>query len=437
MSDNRSISLVEAVLCLASAIDLVNPAVANHHRRVSCLAGLIATETGMSDRLRLEVTVAGLLHDVGAFSLKERLDLLEFEMDHPFEHAEKGYLLLKTFSPLTRIARIVQHHHVPWDNGKGKMFRGQPVVPGSQILHLADRATVLINDNQPILSQIERISATIRQQSGDLFNPEVVEAFMSVAGRESTWLELTSSSLEQQLILSLEEYDPPLSLQTLNELSRLFSRIIDFRSSFTALHSSGVAAVAERIAQFQGLTSDERLMIKISGNLHDIGKLAVPKEIIEKRDQLSQNDQNIIRSHSYHTYQALTPMKRLGEIRIWSSFHHERPDGTGYPFHVKGDALDEGCRIVAIADIFTALTENRPYRPGMGRDAIRDELMEMAGRKHIDGQLMTLVSDCYEDLTGTCLGAKEKSLSEYLGFRGAFDMWSRQSRGDNTGCSGF
>lgn len=428
MNDTRSISLVEAVLCLSSAIDLVSPAVANHHRQVSCLARLIAAETGMSDRLRLEVTIAGLLHDVGAFSLKERLDMLDFELDHPHEHAERGYLLLKTFSPLARVAKLVQHHHVPWDKGKGKVFRGEPVNPGSQILHLADRVAVLVNDSQPVLSQAERISATIRQQSGIMFNPELVEAFLKVASREYTWLELTSNSLEQQILISLEGTDPPLSLQTLNELSRLFSRIIDFRSSFTALHSSGVAAVAERIAQFQGLTGDQRLLIKISGNLHDLGKLSVPREILEKRDPLSASDQNIIRSHSYHTYQALTPLKNLSEVRNWASFHHERPDGNGYPFHVKGDALDEGCRIVAIADIFTALTENRPYRPGMGRNAIRDELKDMAGLKQIDSELTTLISDCYEDLTGTCLAAKEKSLSEYLSFRGTFDMWSRQAR---------
>lgn len=429
MNDSRSISLVEAVLCLSSAIDLISPAVANHHRQVSCLAGLVAAETGMSDSMRLEVAVAGLLHDVGAFSLKERLDLLDFELTHPHEHAQRGYLLLKTFSPLARVARLVQHHHVPWDNGKGVSFRGEPVTVGSRIIHLADRVSVLVNDSQPVLNQVERISATVRQQSGVMFDPVIVEAFLSVAGREYVWLELTSHALEQQIAASLGEADYPLSLQTLNELSKLFSRIIDFRSSFTALHSSGVAAVAERVAQFQGLTPDERLKIRISGNLHDLGKLSVPREILEKRDPLSTSDHNIIKSHSYHTYQALTPLKQLGEIRTWASFHHERPDGSGYPFHVKGDALDEGCRIVAIADIFTALTENRPYRPGMGRSAIREELREMAELKRIDPELTTLISDCYEDLTGTCLAAKEKSLSEYLSFRGAFDTWSRQARG--------
>lgn len=428
MNDKRSISLVEAVRCLSSAIDLASPSVANHHRQVSCLAGLIAAETGMSDRLRLEVIIAGLLHDVGAFSLKERLEMLEFELDYPHEHAERGYLLLRTFTPLARVARIVQHHHVPWDMGKGKQFRGQPVAQGSQMLHLADRAAVLINQSEPILSQVDRISATIRQQSGIMFNPELVEAFLAIAAREYTWLELKSHILEQQAVTTLEEEDPPLSLQSLNELSRLFSRIIDFRSSFTALHSSGVAAVAERIAQLQGMPGDDRLLIKISGNLHDLGKLSVPTEILEKRDPLSAADHNIIRAHSYHTYQALTPLKRLKEVRNWASFHHERPNGTGYPFHVKGDTLDEGCRIVAISDIFTALTENRPYRPGMGRGAIRDELKEMSGLKQIDPELTTLVSDCYEDLTGTCLEAKEKALSEYLSFRGTFDMWSRQAR---------
>ena len=122
------------------------------------------------------------------------------------------------------------------------------------------------------------------------------------------------------------------------------------------------------------------------------------------------------------------PFSPSSTVREWASFHHERSDGSGYPFHVTGDEFDIGCRIVAIADIFTALTENRPYRAGMGRNAARHELKEMTVLNKIDKRLMADVSDCYDDLTATCLRAKEQSLSEYLRFRGTFDSWARQAR---------
>jgi len=214
----------------------------------------------------------------------------------------------------------------------------------------------------------------------------------------------------------------------LAELSRLFGRIIDFRSSFTALHSNGVAAIAERIAQLHGFTQEECTLLRIAGNLHDLGKLSVPRELLEKRQDLTPADHNIIKTHSYYTYQVLSPLRGFDSIRNWAAFHHERPDGSGYPFHVKDDAFDQGCRIVALADVFTALTENRPYRPGMAPEAVRRELKAMGTRMQLDQQLMGAVSDCFDDLTVTCLSAKEQALSEYLRFRGAFDNWSRQGK---------
>ena len=428
MKNGNSTTLADVVLSLSAALDLISPAVVNHHRRVSHLASLIALEAGLSPRQQHDIALAGLLHDAGAFSLKERIDTLTFEINAPHDHAERGYLLLKTFAPLTTVAGMVRHHHVPWDNGNGQAFQGEPVSTASNILHLADRIAVLVNDTQPILNQVDGIMAVIRQHNSSLFQPELVDCFMAVARREYLWLELASQALDSFIQSRLGYCRVEIPSESLDELTRLFSRIIDFRSSFTALHSSGVAAVAERIAQLQGFPQEESILLRIAGNLHDLGKLAVPREILEKREQLSTADQNLIRAHSYYTYQALTPLNKLSGVREWASFHHERSDGSGYPFHVTGDEFDIGCRIVAIADIFTALTENRPYRAGMGRNAARHELKEMTVLNKIDKRLMADVSDCYDDLTATCLRAKEQSLSEYLRFRGTFDSWARQAR---------
>lgn len=428
MNIGNSTTLADVVLSLSAALDLISPAVVNHHRRVSHLASLIALEAGLSPRQQHDIALAGLLHDAGAFSLKERIDTLTFEINAPHDHAERGYLLLRSFVPLTTVAGMVRHHHVPWDNGNGQSFQGEPVSTASRILHIADRVAVLVNDTQPVLNQVDDIVSIIRQKSGSLFSPELVDCFIAVAHREYAWLELASQSLDSFIQSRLGYCRIEIPSEALDELTRLFSRIIDFRSSFTALHSSGVAAVAERIAQLQGFPQEESILLKIAGNLHDLGKLAVPREILEKRDQLSIGDQNLIRAHSYYTYQALTPLKRLSGVREWASFHHERSDGSGYPFHVTGDEFDIGCRIVAIADIFTALTENRPYRAGMGRNAARHELKELTALNKIDKRLMADVSNSYDDLTATCLRAKEQSLSEYLRFRGTFDSWSRQAR---------
>lgn len=425
MSDVRTLSLSETVLTLSAALDLVSPLLVNHHRRVAYLAATLAHEAGLAPNRQHDVVLAGLLHDVGAFSLQERMDTLHFELQYPQTHAERGYLLLKTFTPLGTIAEYVRYHHQRWDE-RGSL--PAPIPQESLLLHLADRIAVLLRDDEPILNQVGGITASILKHGGDMFSPDLVEVFQAVAKREYVWLDVTSPGIETIIQEKLARTEVALPESALAELSRLFGRIIDFRSSFTALHSNGVAAIAERIAQLHGFTQEECTLLRIAGNLHDLGKLSVPRELLEKRQDLTPADHNIIKTHSYYTYQVLSPLRGFDSIRNWAAFHHERPDGSGYPFHVKDDAFDQGCRIVALADVFTALTENRPYRPGMAPEAVRRELKAMGTRMQLDQQLMAAVSDCFDDLTVTCLSAKEQALSEYLRFRGAFDSWSRQGK---------
>jgi len=425
MPDVRTLTLSETVLALSAALDLVSPLLANHHRRVAYLAVTLAHETGFPANRQHDVLLAGLLHDVGGFSLQERMDTLNFELQYPHIHAERGYLLLKTFPPLGAIADYVRYHHHRWDE---RDSLPGPIPQEALLLHLADRIAVLIRDEEPVLNQVGTITASILKHGGDMFSPELVEAFLAIAKREYVWLDVTSPKIETIIQEKLAKAENALPSTALSELSRLFGRIIDFRSSFTALHSNGVAAIAERIAQLHGFTQEECTLLRIAGNLHDLGKLSVPRELLEKRQGLTPADHNIIKTHSYYTYQVLSPLRGFDTIRNWAAFHHERPDGSGYPFHVKDDAFDQGCRIVALADVFTALTENRPYRTGMAPDAVRRELKAMGTRMQLDQQLMADVSDCFDDLTITCLTAKEQALAEYLRFRGAFDSWSRQSK---------
>ncbi len=115
-------------------------------------------------------------------------------------------------------------------------------------------------------------------------------------------------------------------------LTRIFAKVIDFRSPFTAMHSAGVAASAVRLARLVHMSDTECQMIRIAGNLHDIGKIAVPRSVLEKQSRLTPDEFDIIRAHSYCTYQVLDGLKGLEDIQRWAAYHHERLDGKGYPF---------------------------------------------------------------------------------------------------------
>ncbi len=405
------ISLFDLAMALSEAMDLISPSIVNHHKRVAYIAHSIGTELGLSSQERDELLLAGALHDSGALSLKERMDSFKFEMDNPYRHAELGYLLLKGFDPLFKVALIIRHHHRWWNRGEGRRC-GDEVVPlGSHIIHLADRIDVLIKRQEEILCQVKGICRRIRDLSNKTFMPEVVEAFMRLADKEYFWLDAVSPSLNHILSQTVRPSIIEVDMETLIDLTRLFSRIIDFRSRFTATHSSGVAVTAEALAGLLGFSERECKMMKVAGYLHDLGKLAVPAEILEKPGRLTPEEFCVIRTHTFHTFRVLERIEGFETINVWASFHHERLDGRGYPFHHKADDLSLGSRIMAVADVVTGLAEDRPYRKGLPDGEVLRILEGMVDDRALDGRVVSVVKAHYSELN-TLRKTVQAALSE-------------------------
>ncbi|MBT9132940.1 MAG: 3'3'-cGAMP-specific phosphodiesterase 1 [Firmicutes bacterium] len=416
MIKEPQIPLFDLVVSLSNAMDLVSPAVVGHHKRVAYIAFSIGAELGLPIEQQNELVLAGALHDSGAFSLRDRLDTLQFELENPHKHSELGYLLFQSFEPLSNVALLVRYHHVPWNEGGGHEFKGKQVPMGSHLLHLADRIDVLINKQQEVLGQVKGIGERIKESSGKMFMPEMVEAFMRLATKEYFWLDVVSPSIDSILSNRVKLATIELGIESLLSLANLFSHIIDFRSRFTATHSSGIVASAEALARFVGFSERECQMMRIAGYLHDLGKLAVPTEILEKPAKLTEEEFNVIRSHTFHTYRTLEPIGDLNVINAWASFHHERIDGRGYPFHHKGQDLSLGARIMAVADVFTAITEDRPYRKGMTSDRALQVLRQMAENSALDSHIVSLLELHFDEINSLRVAAQEASVEEYQRF---------------------
>ena len=414
MTEKMQVPLFDLIMCLSSAMDLVSPAVVNHHKQVAYIAYCIADEFGLPEDGRKNLVIASVLHDVGAFYLKERLELLHFESHNPHYHADCGHLLLKTFTPLIDAADLIRFHHVPWNRGEGNEFRGDEVQIGSHLIHLADRIAVLIDKDKDILGQVEVICDRITGASETEFIPDLVDGFMSIANKESFWLDSVSPSLDTMMIdkINLGE----VALNDLSGLTKVFARIIDFRSEFTATHSSGVAATAEAIAKLVGFSDQDCQSMRVAGYLHDVGKLAVATEILEKPASLSSNEMHVMRSHTYHTYWTLDPIEMLDEIKCWAAYHHEHLDGSGYPFHIGADDLSNGARIMAVADVFTAITEDRPYRKAMSDTNALKVLQTMSSRAKLDPDIVSQVGSYFSEINSIRHIAQQKAEGEHRHF---------------------
>src|SRR5690606_22787980 len=122
--------------------------------------------------------------------------------------------------------------------------------------------------------------------------------------------------------------------------------------------------------------------------LHDIGKLVVPLSILEKPGKLSQQELQVIKSHPYYTKLILKQIKGIEDIAEWAGNHHEKLNGKGYPEKLMGSNITKEDQIIAIADIYQALTEDRPYREGMDSQTAIEIMMDMADRGELSKEMI-------------------------------------------------
>jgi len=392
MTQEENIPLMDLVFSLADMTDLVSPDLVNHHFEVAYIAGELAGEAGLSGARRAELVTAGALHDIGALSLAEKLGALHFEAKPPHDHAEMGYRLLKTFAPFEGLAGLVRYHHARWDGGDVGGPGGGEVPLGSRILHLADRVAVLRNRRGNVLDQADGIREKIRKEAGAMFQPDLVGAFLRVSEKPAFWLNAASPRAELARPRNGDAAGPRLDMDGLLALTRLFAHIIDFRSRFTATHSAGVAAVGGALAGLAGMSARECRLMEIAGHLHDLGKLAVPAEILDKEEPLTREEFNVIYAHPFHTARALRRIRGLDTVAVWAADHHERLDGRGYPCRLPAKDLPLGSRIIAVADVFTAIVEGRPYQEKMGPETAIRIVCELAEKSQLDPALAELLA---------------------------------------------
>lgn len=420
---NARIDLTDIMDALSMALDLIDPRLTNHHRQVTLLAVRLAEEMQLPLKQRQNLALAAIVHDIGASGIQDAALRLQYTYTDEAvrNHAEAGYALLSGFVPLSDVAEVVRFHHVPWSQGGGAVYQGHQVPLLAHVLQLADRAQVLVDQSRNILNQVDYIVGRIVEARGTVLHPQVVDAFLALAHHEVFWLDLVSSWHTDSVIEEFRPLQVEGDNDMLLDIARFFGRVIDSRSRFTATHSAGVAAVAAAIGHLVDLGEDECYKLQLAGYLHDIGKLSVPNDVLEKKGALNHEELMLMRSHTYHTQRVLERIPAFQQIATVASHHHESLDGTGYPFHAKARKLSLSVRIMAVADVFTAITEDRPYRAAMDRGAVLGVLYHDAAAARLDPQLVVLVAHEYQRINH----ARFEAQSAYSQYDSTFQPMTR------------
>jgi len=407
------VQLFDMLLCISSAVDLIMPELSSHHHQVAYLSYRIAQRMQLSDDQKKDIITAALLHDIGALTSEEKLRLIEEEPVTINSHAFRSARLLNEVPILSSIVDVVRFHHVRWNGGEGKRFQGKDVSLLSQIIYLADRTCMTINSKSNVIDQIPLVAEFVAAETGRRFLPDAAKVLLSMKNTEHIWLELTGEGPLNNLPINQIFGSKALSIDELLDVTRMFSFIIDFRSHFTATHSAGVAHIASELALLSGFSDFECKMMLIAGYLHDLGKLIVPPALLEKPAALSNKEYDIIRAHTFYTYKLLEKIKGFEAINMWASYHHEKLSGNGYPFHLSADRIPLGSRIMAVADVFTAVTENRPYRKSMSPDQITKVLISMVDNGSICRKIVELLLPRMPEFIKLCHESQRREAQVY------------------------
>jgi diguanylate cyclase (GGDEF)-like protein len=156
------------------------------------------------------------------------------------------------------------------------------------------------------------------------------------------------------------------------------ARAVDSRDAYTGSHSERVAQLAAQIAERLGLGQDQIELTRLAGSLHDLGKLAIPEEILRKPSGLTDAERLVLERHPQIGHRMLESLG-VDPIADWVLHHHERWDGAGYPDRLAGGDIPLGARIIFVADAFDAMTSNRLYRKPISRDSALREVQRCAG----------------------------------------------------------
>ncbi|MDR1921314.1 MAG: HD domain-containing protein [Candidatus Adiutrix sp.] len=397
-------NMFDLVKGFAGVVDMVNATLAGHHLRVAGLVDRLGERLGLDGESRNLATTAAMLHDIGVITLRSRTDDLVFEADMS-RHSRAGWMLLRTCRFLAREAEIVLRHHDDWSEALKLPEEERRSGRLGNLVHLAD----VVDVHSRTLRDPARLALSLRRGAGGAFEPESVQAMLSLLedkdffdglGEQAPLVELPSAAgdrtlFEDQVVI----------------FSKLFSHVIDARSPFTASHSSGVALVARLLHEMMELPAEDRSSIFVAGLLHDIGKMGVPRELIEKAGALDELEFAAVKQHARISLEALTAIPGFERLGFWGGLHHERLSGQGYCRGFKGEAIPMEARVIAVADVLTALTEDRPYRAGLNDGQALKILDEMAAENSLDADVVGVVHRHIGDISPMRAVAQKRAVS--------------------------
>jgi HD-GYP domain-containing protein (c-di-GMP phosphodiesterase class II) len=380
----RMDSLVKSI---GTALDVVEGgllgATTHHGKRIAVLCASMGKALGMNTEEISGLTISAMLHDnaLTEYILAERLG--GYHDPAMKLHCELGQKNMDALRIKTDVQDFILYHH-EWADGSGPFGKKSGDIPlGAQLISIADSMDVTYKLQTIEGEGLSYIRGLIKENTGKQYSRAASQAMLDILDWPML-LSLKDEAIEETTAASLPPWIVAVEEETIFGLAGFMTRIIDYKSVFTRRHSTQIANRAWYMGGYYQYGAEKRAQLYLAASLHDIGKLTTPLEVLEKPEKLDDGEFMIIKDHVLKTWRFLKDIEGFAAICGWASNHHEKLDGTGYPFGKKADELDFNSRLMACIDIYQAVSEERPYHPGRSHADTMTILYDMAGKGQID-----------------------------------------------------
>lgn len=410
-----------------NVLNLLNEKFTEHGLRVAyIMLKMCEYEGSKPDTAMRKLLELCILHDIGAYSTEEVKDMLRFETTTTMHHSAYGYLFLKYLTYLSEDADIILHHHLKYQD-KDK-YSGAFLAPALRI-HLADRVDIC-NLNS---STEEEVLDNIQRLSGICFDPADVELFFRANEAYRIIKHLREEQkgekqfYEEELIAFYSRF--PYEFDEIIEVLKILVYSIDFRSEQTVIHTISTAIISQFLGRQFQVSEQVQNDLYFGALLHDIGKIAVPVEILESPGRLTAEEMQIMREHVVETEKIISDCVPEPIVRI-AVRHHERNNGSGYPKGLMGDRLTLPEKIVATSDVFSALAGRRSYKDKMNREEIFTILHKMVANQEFDKEIVEMLWEHYDEVIEEIQSAATEIIEKYESLKKDYlDMLNSKGEG--------
>lgn len=377
-------------LLMRDVLKLIHPRLMEHGSRVAYMVYKMLEDEGGYEEFELaDIVMVATLHDIGAYKTEfdSLSDMLRYESRDSVAHTIYGYLFFKYLSPVEELAKVIMYHHTDYDQLEKVDYPHKKL---AAYINIAEKMDIYF---KAMGSQFDM--HMFQKQAGMKLSAAGLEQFYQTAKKHDIFAKMETGEYRKEL-----EYIVDFMIFSNEEKKKFLEMLmycIGFRSEYSVVDTVTTVCISEEIANKMLLNENEKELLYYGALIHDLGMLAIPREIIEAPRKLEPEEIKLLRTHVMVEEKFLRKRMQEDVLEI-ALAHHERGDGSGYPRKLKDSQMNQMQKILQVADAVTGMSNKRSYREPLHKERIIEILREEANKKRLNRQVVNTFIRFYDTI---------------------------------------